>query len=97
MDNYETAKLLISAYTEAISTKDIPKLLPSVDITNKQLVQQQLRLLVLQEFLQSKHKVYFQDLDDRQFSVLLKLTPKAYKDTYKSTIVKYLEVSNENS
>lgn len=97
MDNYETAKLLISAYTEAISTKDIPNLLPTVDITNRLLVQQHLRLLVLQEFLQSKHKVYFQNLDDRQFSVLLKLSPKAYKDTYKHLITSLLGSHHEES
>lgn len=97
MDNYETAKLLISAYTEAISTKDIPNLLPTVDITNRLLVQQHLRLLVLQEFLQSKHKVYFQNLDDRQFAVLLKLSPKAYKDTYKPLITSLLGSHHEES
>lgn len=97
MDNYETAKLLISAYTEAISVKDIPKLLPTIDITNRLLVQQHLRLLILQEFLQSKHNIYFQDLNDRQFATLLKLTPKAYKDSYKHIITPLLKVYHEAS
>ena len=91
MDNYETAKLLVSAYTDAITGKHILDILPDIDITNRLLVQQQLRLHVLKQLLQSKHQTYFLALSDRQFATLLKLTPKTYKSLHKDIITSLLQ------
>lgn len=89
MNDYETAKLLVQSFADSIPKSQIPTLFPTLDITNRLLVQQQLRLLVLKQLLTSKHKQYFLALTDRQFAVLLKLTPKAYQ-AIKSQILELL-------
>ncbi len=91
MNDYDTAKLLVQSYADAIPKSQIPSLFPSLDITNRLLIQQQLRLLVLKQLLSSKHKSFFLALTDRQFATLLKLTPKAYSQTLKSTILELLQ------
>ena len=86
-NNYDTAKLLVTSFVDAIPRDSISSLLPShIDITNYKAVRKALRLLVVTKLLSSRYNIYFVDLTPKQVASLLGITVHECTETYYHTI-----------
>lgn len=86
-NNYDTAKLLVTSFVDAIPRETIATLLPShVDIANRTAVRKALRLLVVIRLLSSRYNIYFVDLTAKQVASLLGITVHECTVTYYSAI-----------
>jgi hypothetical protein len=86
-NNYDTAKLLVTSFVDAIPRETLSELLPShIDLTNYKAVKKALRLLVVTKLLSSRYNIYFVDLTAKQVASLLGITVHECTETYYSTI-----------
>lgn len=86
-NNYDTAKLLVTSFVDAIPRDSLIELLPThIDITNYKAVKKALRLLVVTRLLQSRYSIYFVDLTPKQVASILGITVHECRETYYSAI-----------
>lgn len=86
-NNYDTAKLLVTSFVDAIPRETIATLLPAhVDIANRTAVRKALRLLVVIRLLSSRYNIYFVDLTAKQVASLLGITVHECTTAYYSAI-----------